>query len=196
MSQAFTATWRMFLPYTVDGVLHKAYALCRIALDGSDYKLEDRVSGANAYVWTLGAEKYGLAMGQCVPSGVTYGTMELQHKVGFIWQTQDTHTYSGSPGASTYVKGSQITLTLRDSAFNKVKIVELDITQQLPAKYNAWNGGSSSLDAFVGPFTENSTDDHDPWHWIQSRSMHFLADSPFVSVKLTLNSQLENKRGV
>lgn len=196
MSQEFLAEWRIHLPYLVTTIQHKAFVFCKIQYDGGVAKLSDRATGDKAYVWTLGAQQLGAAFSTLLPSGATYGTILLEQKVGSAWIAQEAYSYVGSPGAGDLYVASQFTLTLRDDAYNKLKIVCLDTEHQPPQKYNTATGGNTNMDASIAAFCDPAGDSHSPFHWVVSRSNNFLHAVPFVSAKVTINANLEDRRNV
>jgi hypothetical protein len=195
MAQPFTATTRIMLPYTSNGLLHRAFLFCKAALDNGDWKLEDRELGVGTIPFDDAAGSFGGTFSEILPTGVTYGTIELQQKSGVQWNTVDVYTYSETPGNGNVVTCSQVTLTLRDTALYKVKAVLLDSVVSYPGQIATPTGGASNMDAFIGHFTGANDPAVDPWRWMVSRSNHFLNDNPFVACSITLSHQIESRKG-
>lgn len=191
MPQPFLATFRIYYPYTYSGRVHKGYQFVKAHLVSSAYKIID-VSN-NDHDPSDCAQRGKIWYTALMPSTGTLGTPELQEKVGNIWVIREALTITGTTGGSTVFPGSQVTATLRDSAFNKLKLVCLDTNQTPPQRIRSTTGGDTYMDAALAPFLQEASDPDDPFLWLVSRSNHYLNPSPFVSVKVTLNADLEEK---
>lgn len=189
MAQPFLATFRIYYPYHYEGRYHKGYQFCKAHLIGSAYKIIDKSN--NDLDPDDCAQRGKIWFSGLLPSTGYIGTPELQEKLGNIWVTRQALTITGASGGSSIFPGSQVTATLRDSAFNKVKLVCLDTNQTPPQRLTTTTGGDTYMDAALAPFLQEAADPADPFLWMVSRSNHYLNATPFVSVKVTLNSALE-----
>lgn len=197
MSQSRLATSRIMLPYTTSGITHKAYAYCKANLVGSDWMIDDRAGGGSTLAFEDCADAWGGSHAEIsVTSDTVFGTLELQQKSGSSWVTKAVKVYPGTPsGGGSLVTCSQVTLTLRDSQFNKIKVVMLDTSVGYPNQIRTPTAGSTAMDNFIKHFNSDNTAAADPYNWIVSLSNHFLTDEPFVSVSVTLSHLVERMRG-
>lgn len=197
MPQDFLATARITCPYTYSGVIHKAHAYVRGAqLVGSLWKINSRSLDANDLDWHYAADALDSMIGSIMPTGATFGTFTLEQLINSVWVTVDSGSSTATVTADTPANACvEVITTLRDTAFNKVKVCVLDAVQLAGQKYLSPTEGDAHLDTFMSYLTGTHADQYDPYNWMVSRSNHYLAVAPFVSATVMLNRKLRRRRG-
>lgn len=197
MSTPLSAVNRIEFQFIVDGQPHRFRHYCRVAasLDPSGYSVNARppgtpigVSVAVDRVWTLLAPIYPAA-------NSSFGSAVIQQFSGGAWLPIAAWNTAVTPSAGfAYVKAGQLTMTMRDSAFHKVRAIWLEQGAPIPFKTTSPTGGGAQLNAIAAGYTSPSAIAFDPGLWVRGRSDLYI--SSFVSFVTDLNDRVRRTRGI
>jgi hypothetical protein len=198
MTELFvTGMARITMPYTVDGFNHK----CRLygrnvqPVSGS-FNINSRATDANDQVWTDAAAGMEYAVSALLPSAATYSPFLLEKWDGSVWEPLANTTIAPTNVTGSYVKASQITLTFKDTALEKLKLVVVEGTEALAQKFRSPTGGDSAMDICIAEFLSTHVGTHAPYVWAVSHRDLYLSSSPFVSASVWPNRKIARRRGV
>lgn len=196
MSTPLSATGRILVPYTIDGFSHVAHAYVKNPqLVGAVYNVNSRATDANDLLWENAAQGFVDALGAIGPTGMSFGTCILQKLISTLWTPLATYSPGFSVTGGTSRPGSQVTLTLRDVNFKKVKVIFLDSIELPPQKVITPTGGDAGMDALVGSFLSTGAATYAPYKWIVGRGNAYLNTSPFVKVSVRYNETILRAHG-
>lgn len=191
MSQDLVATARIHMFYTVSGHDHEVSFFCKATEVGGNWVLTDRDTGVTAIAWGDAVEQVAYGVNAILPSAVaSMGAALLETRTGIMWNAVDAHTVSAQPGRGSLVPYSQATLTLRDTAFNKCRVIMLETNQALGYQLVSPTGGDANADDMIGKFISTTTDAAAPYRWMVSKSNHFLHTNSFVTFSTWTNYHL------
>lgn len=197
MATALAATARIVTNYEVSGILHTHHAYIRgLTLVGGVWMHNSRALDNNDQVWTDSAQAIASTIGAVMVSAVVFGTSILQKLISGVWQPEDVSTPTVSPSGGALAPASQITVTLRDKLFHKVKITVMEANQLPPQHWIDPLGGAANLDTFIAQFLPTFTVSNAPYGWLVGRGNQYLADNPFVAATLTYNKKMRRRRGL
>src|SRR5690242_10601737 len=127
-----SATGRIVVPVSFSGHLSHFHAYVRnIQAGGTDYRINSRATDANDLEWQDAAEGLYESLSYLWASGISAGSMSLEKKVGTMWVPLSFVAPSADHVSGSGHPASQVTMTLRDKLFYKVKVVVLN-TKQIP----------------------------------------------------------------
>lgn len=197
MAQPFTSTWRIQMSYQVATLTHKAFMFVKASTFTPPVapQLIDRTGGLAD--WTAVALRMGAASLQVIINTIPSVTYLLQNKQGLLWVPIDAYspTQGGSASGAVFV-ASQVTMTLRDLQFNKLKVVMLDTSEVPPTTVKSLPA-TGDLHNFALPYTDGAVDVNDPFSFMVSRSGHYLHGSAaLVAITTTLNTKVRRKRSL
>jgi hypothetical protein len=198
MSTQLDATQRLEFHYSVDGANHVFRHYCQLVASGdaSGYDLVPRAPGAN-FGASLGIDRlWTLLQGIFDSSKTTFGTVILQQLSGVAWNPLSFYVTAVAPtSGSAYVKAGQLTLTLRDMGFHKVRGVWLETVAPVGFKGLTTSAFGAPYTALFNSYTSVGTiANHDPFHWVRGRSDLYLQS--FVSFVTDLNDKVRRRRGI
>lgn len=193
MSTALVASWRVNLPYTVQGKLHRVRQYVRIATTTPTFTLRHR-DGATTLLWSTMATQLASRLSNILPTGAAWGTANLENLVGTLWQLNDTAAIAATP-AGTWDTCSELTAVLRDTTFKKIRLTMLD-TNLTPPQHYAALGAVADIDNALGGFITGASNVNDPFYYVVGRSNNYLHASPISGITVTLNAKLRRARGM
>lgn len=198
MSTPLTATYRVTFNYTVDGLHHKMRTYLGVAASGdvTGFNVVDRLavgtlglSVAMDALWTLFKPLYSAAH-------TTLDQAVLEQHVGIAWLPVATYqTAIVATGGALPTPAAQMTMSMRDTAFHKVRNLTLESEVTIPLKTSIPAGFGAPFTAWANGFTQvqpfaNSS----PWLWVRGRSNLYLGS--FVSMVTDANDKLRRARGI
>lgn len=196
MSQALLASARIVVPYNVGALPHIHHAYARgLAPVGGSYNINSRALDNNDIVWTAAATQLTNAIASVLPVGSTFGTTLLQQLVDSVWVSIAAVSLTPAVTANAVQYAAQMTMTLQDVAFKKVKVVLLETCQPANQHISSPTGGDATLDTFASYYTGTHGNAADPYNWLVGRGNRFLLSSPFVYVTTDLNDKIRRARG-
>jgi hypothetical protein len=197
MATTLVAAARILIPYTITGLSHKIYHYVRNAqVGGSTYKINTRTTDANDLNWEDAADGFAATLTAILISSTTFGAASLELRSGSVWNPVSFHTLSAVGGSSFARAAGQLTVTLRDTLFRKVKVVVMESSQLPVFKTRSPTGGDSELDTFIQQYLSTYTVTNAPYKWMVGRGNTYVNTSPFVSASADYNDKLRRARGV
>ena len=196
MSTPVTASWRFEFPIVVDGFIHRnhCYVKAQPSTLHPPYDLVMNHSGVNITMQAAVDSYLTLWKASYSVASTTFGAVLLQQLSGGAWLPVATITPTVAPtGAVPYVPASQMTVTARDSAFHKIKVVQLETVDGAGTKYlPPSTGGSATVFAW---YTDSSgSAPTDGSQWIVGRSNLYVTSC--VSLVTDLNDKIRRRRGI
>jgi hypothetical protein len=184
------------MPYTIDGVDHRMHEFTGNAtIGGATYSLPNR--GGGTLNWEDAANHYASVVSYLLATATTPGTAELQELVSGSWLTRSTHAVTFPNSASSYVKASQVTMVMKDTANNLMKTVILEGAPDVPRHWNSYAAlPAGPFQNFAKDFTENFVVSSAPYNWLKSGQGLFARVSPVVGLTTTFNRRMRRKRGL
>lgn len=197
MAQPFTATWRITWPYLVAGVAHKLRQY--VNSDGSVVAGVIQIFDRNLtpFNWTAAAQQMvDQLSNNMLDQSTSYGAALLENRTGSLWNLMATATVSPSGSLAGVKSATQYTIVLRDSLFNKMKVILLDAAWPAPAHYTVPTGGADAHErSFMAALAAAGS--NIPFDFIVSRSGHYVAASGgFVGSTIALNRKVRRRRGL
>lgn len=197
MSGPVTGIGRITIPYTVSSLTHE----CRMyvmnpTLAGSDWVIDLHPSISGTSVWTAAAQGLADAISYILATGTTPGTASLEELSGTGWLPRDTTTVTLPNLSGSAALASQVTLTLRDTAFTRPKIVVMECNNVGPLKFTSPTAGGANFDGFIDPFLGTSSVSGRPWAFMVNQHENWLLTNSFVSCTITYNRKLRRARGL
>lgn len=197
MSSPLVATARIDLQYTVSTLPHHFRAYVKdLTVAGSSWTVAQRPSLGAAIDWADAAQGIWDTIRALMPVGSTADSATLQSRSGTIWTPLASYSPTGAVSANTYSPAQQMTLTLRDTGFKKVRVIFLEQTFAIPIHYPSYGGLSGDVLTFAKQFTTNRTVTNAPFEWQVSRSEDYLADFSFVALTTDLNDKVRRARNL
>lgn len=196
MPQAFTATYRIHLTWTMDTQPHSLNAFVKISnASATPPTIKDR---SNADVdWDDAAQGLADSLAYSMDQNTSAMQATLQHLVNGAWQPVDAASLTITPSSFEGNKGGQVTVTLRDTTFDKVKVVFLEPFWDIPSHYTDPLAGSANVDNTLKQFTPAHTVNNAPFLWMVSRSQDYLhATAAFVAATGALNRKVRRARNL
>lgn len=188
MAAPKVATGRIILPVDFSGHLSHFHAYVRnIQTGGSTYKINSRATDSNDLNWEDAAEAFYNSMTYIWAAGFTPGDLSLQQLTGGIWVPISFYTPVASNASGAGQPATQVTMTLRDKLFYKVKVVALNTNQAPPQHWVSATGGNAAMDNWAKQWLSTYTVTHAPYNWQVGVSNQYLNTSPFVAITVTLN---------
>ncbi len=196
MATTLAALGRIVVPYQVGGVNHRFVAYVRNPqTGGSTYKVNTRATDANDLDWEDASDGLTNILANAIATGAVFGASALQLRSGLIWNTVSTHTVSDTASGGGYVPGSQITVSLRDTAFRRVKVVLEDTGQAAPQRSISPTGGDSHIDNLIGGYLPTHGNPNDPYVWQVGRGNAYVNLGPFISYSVDINRKVKRAHG-
>lgn len=191
MSQELVATFRVHYFYQVGSHSHELTIFCKAQQTSGSWELIDRDPAVAAIPWEDGANRAGGAICALLPSSVaSLGNILLEQRSGIMWNAVDSTVPTVQPGVNSLVPYSQFTLTMRDTAFNKVRWIVLETNQAIGYQLVSPTGGDTQADLAIAEWTGSDSNANDPFRWAVSKSNHYLHTNSFVSVSTWTNYHL------
>jgi len=196
MSVPLAAFYRIELEFTVEGIAHKTRAYCHRGADIAGVPTVTARDTVTDGVWTDRAQGYWDALKQVYASEVTAPQAQFQHFVSGAWNPVDVAALTGAgAGTGSTSPANQLTMTLRDTSFDKVRVVLLETIGGYLGKATTAVGLSGNLGNLSARYTSSHAAADDPFNWQQSRGARYLALSPFVSIVFDTNNKMRRARG-
>lgn len=195
MSQPLLATNRVSLKYTVAGLQHvwRAYVNAG-ALIGGFPSFVDR-NGLNTSNWHAAYTAWWAILASMWPaSAVPAPQATFEQLSGTLWNPIDVLTLpGGGSGGGVYQPAQESTWVIRDSAFKKLRIIFLEISQ--PYLGHAATGYALSVptDNVTAGYDGTSTAAAMPFMWQVSRGNRYVLPSGSVA-GLTFDQNRKLKR--
>jgi hypothetical protein len=190
MATPLAASYRFIFPIDVDGIIHNHAAYVSVipgsGASGYDLVMRDGTTGLDAsaavYTW------WGFLQSYYEASQTVFGTALLQHLSGIAWLPIATiPTIIAATGTAAFAVAGQATITLRDTAFHKVRSILLESAFPTGDKFLPPNG------VFDYWTTVPSTGVASGWNWQRGRSNLFIGSA--VSLVTDLNDKVRRRRG-
>jgi hypothetical protein len=199
MSVPLSASHRITFSYTIDNLLHKFRAYCALVVAGTptgyDVVTRSPLSNIGADV---AIDAYLAFLAPLFRSTVSaYNDATLEQRSGTVWLPLTTYTPSVTPSGSSgaYGPAEQLTISMRDEFFHKVRQEFFEGLWAGPLKTNAKHGFGGPFDALAdGLTTDPGTYTDEPWGWIRSRGGFFVQS--FVSMVVSDNDKVRRARGL
>lgn len=196
MPTTLAALGRIVVQYQTGGVNHRHVAYVRNPqTGGSTYKINTRASDANDLDWEDASDGLTNIIANAIATGAVFGSSLLQERSGTIWNTVSTHTISDTPSGGSYIAGSQIVVSLRDTAFRRVKVVLEDSAEAAPQRSISPTGGDSHMDNLISGYLSTHSNPNDPFAWIVGRANAYLNLGPFISFSVDINRKVKRAHG-
>jgi len=195
MAQAKVATWRITGSYNVSGLLHKARMFVKSdgSISSGVNQIQDRTG--TSLDWSLAAHQWSKTWTRILNNATTLPDLVLEQKVGLIWVPVQFTSPSNELQADATLPTTQVTLTLRATNNDKLKVVVLDTTQAAPQHFAGRPSASSNIQVFTDHFLSGGNA-ADPYMVMVSESNHYLNTAPFVGLTITLNRRVRRARGL
>lgn len=199
MSTPLSATHRVEFQYTVDGDLHKARIY--LGLGSASTPTSPTVqlrAPLTDQAFSVIADGYWNAVAADYKSAdTTFGNAILQEYSSGAWLPYAVYATAVTPaGSSAYVPAGQVTTTMRDSAFHKVRFIQLESDSPV-GKKTVLIADGSIMDPPYG-HSVNGTTSGTPagmiFNWARGRSNLYLASS--IAMVSDLNDKLRRRRGI
>jgi cytosine/adenosine deaminase-related metal-dependent hydrolase len=188
---------RIAIPYTVSGLTHVSRMyVTGLALVGSTWEIDVRPTPGGAIDWADAAESLANAMSSMLATGVTPGTALLEEYSSTGWLPRATAAVTFPNLSGSTATASQLTLTLRDTAFKRPKFVLMEVNNPGPLKFTNPTAGGANLDAFFAEFLNVGVTANRPWFVMTNMHESYLQEEPFVSATITYNRKLRRARGL
>lgn len=195
MSQPLLAGYRITIPYTPSPLTHKFRAYCKPVASGAQPWLLQTFSGANAITWVASAQALWTALRSIFPVAATAPTATLEQIVAGLWQPIDFTLLTGAGTAGASNPAQQWTLTLRDTAFKKLKVVLLEGDFPYLGHSATGLGIDATSDTLVPSWSNVADGESQPVHWQVSRGNRFLLRAGTVAgLTYGLNKRLKRAR--
>lgn len=189
--------YRLEVPYTIVGVLHKLHLHFKDAVSsGGDYLVWTRTTNDNTLNWHDAVDGLVFGWNAIMSSDTSLGTSLLQEFGGDAWNTIADYVKAGTPTGTAAVGAEQLTLTLRDALFKRTKVVLMETIEPGLQHVNTPTGGDAAMDTFVSVFTGTHANVKDPYNWVASIRDVPLSTNCFVMVTTTFNRRLRKARGM
>lgn len=198
MAQDLIATGRIVQPYTVDGQPHRFVAYVRnIQFSGGNYFINSRTLDDNDTDWEDAAEGLFQALSYLMSGTLTSNAdAGLEEKVDEQWNPLAFYTPVTSNAAGSYKVATQSTVVLRDTAFKKMKIIQMETTEAAPQHFTQIAGGDTAYDNYIKQWTSGATVPTPPFSWQVSRGNRYINTAPFVGATVALNRKIRRARGL
>lgn len=196
MATPLAAQYRINFQITVDRLVHKLRTYLRVipgsGASGFDVVMRDGTTGIDTN--TIADSLLNLIASSFQASVTTFDNPTLEQLSGSAWLPIAPLTITVAPtGTAAYSPASQFSLTLRDSAFHKIRFILLE-TEDLPGQ-KFFPPGSGGAVAFFSYFTTTpgagSTHGH---NWMRGRSDLYVSSA--VAIVTDLNDRLRRDRGI
>lgn len=198
MSTPLTAPYRVEIPIVAQGASHKMHLYCDVvgSSDATGYDVIDRLVGVGLGLSTAIAALSSLLAPLYSAADASFGDAILQQASGGSWLPIVTTPMTTQPSSgSSTAAGTQMTLSMRDTAFHKVRHIVLDAVVGGPQKFVTPTGGPAVVDswanAFVVPAIFASSN---PWLWVRGRSSLFIGS--FVSIVIADNDAVRSQHSL
>jgi hypothetical protein len=199
MSNPIVAGYRIDFSYTVLGRSHHRREYCELQASGTDptgYQVLQRdlttVTGASVAIddyWTMLSDSYKAG-------DTVIGNALLEQRSGGVWLPLASYLSTiGLSTTPTWV-ASQLTITLRDTAFHKVRAIFLEGGFTPGGKTTTPVFGFANCTNVMKGFVGTLAGSVNPFLWVKSRSDLYLAVSPLVSGVSDLNDKVRRRAGV
>lgn len=196
MPQPFNATAKIRWGYVIDGQSHRVSAYVKgLTLQGSQWFINSRTTDANDQLWTDAAEGLAAAYAHVLGTTTVGSVARLFQLINGVWVQRDASSPAMTPSGNSYVKASEICMTLQTTTFDKVKVFVLEGEESPQLKISSPTGGGTQMDLFCAEYTSSHVHAHAPYVWQVGRDNQYLAVNPFVSATVTLNRKLRRARG-
>lgn len=195
MAQAKLATYRVEVQQTISGQTHtnRMYVKSDGTVIGGKIQLQDRAAANQD--WDTVARQFSKTVSRLTNNTASLSNVVLKQKVGLLWVPLDFATPVNDFQADATQVATEVTLVLRDTAFNKVKVVCLDTILAPPVHY-ASPPGAGNAQTFSKNFLDIAASVNNPWAFMVSLSNHYLHLSAFVGMTITLNRRVRRRRGL
>ena len=197
MAQELLATARLVATYTIAGLTHKHHAYARgLTPTGGSYNINSRALDENDIVWSDAAAGLTETLSYLLGDEAEFGDVILQELVDNTWQDLDTASPGTDHGAGDSQFGAEAIMTLRDTAFKKMRIIVMEPATVVPQHITTPGGGAANWDNFILQYTAGVTVFFGPYGWQVSRGNRYIKDPGFVSANGSINRKLRRARGV
>ena len=198
MSTPLAATHRLDQTYVVDNQTHHMRLYCGVnpSADVTGFNMADRLGGGSIGVSQAINALLGLLGPFCDAAHTAFGVSTLQILSGSAWLPIATYNSAVAPtGVAGYTPAAQLTLSMRDTAFHKVRNLSLETEVTIPLKTNNPAGFGAPFTAWAQGFTQPQVIGSDlPWLWVRGRSDLYIGS--FVSMVTDANDKLRRARGI
>jgi hypothetical protein len=198
MSTPLTAPYRVEIPITAQGASHKMHLYCAVApsADATGYDVVDRLVGSGLGLSTAVSALSSLLAPLYSSADASFGDAILQQYSAGSWLPIVTTPMTTQPSSgSSTAAGTQMTLSMRDSAFHKVRHIALDAVIGGPQKFITPTGGPAVVDSWATAFVVPSIfASSNPWLWVRSRGNLFIGS--FVSIVIADNDAVRTQHSL
>lgn len=199
MSTPLSASGRIVVPYTADGLTHRCVAYVRNPqLVGGVYQINSRTTDANDTTFAHAADGMIETMSYLFATTVAFSAAILELLSGIVWTPVATHTFGGTDHTSgtTIVSAIQQTLTLRDVNFKKVRVITMEGRFSGLAKSISTGAFGDARDTYIKQFTPLNTVPYAPYLWQVGRGDQYIQSSGLVSYIQAFNRKIRRARGL
>jgi len=199
MSTPLVATHRIEFQYTVDGNLHKnrRYVGLGASSTPSVPTIQLRAPLTDQALSVVADGFWNAISSDYKASQTTFGDAILQELSGSAWLPYAVYTTAVTPtGTSVYIPAGQVTWTMRDSGFHKVRYIFLESDGPVGRKTTLPYSGLI-MNAPVGHSLLGTTSGApvgDIWNWSRGRSNLYM--SSLIAEVSDLNDKLRRARGI
>lgn len=201
MSEPLTAEYRLVIVYTVPAQVHQMRTYCEASpslLAASGYYLFDRDGLATLDAQDC-AQAWWTAVKPWFHSSVVAPDYRLENRVGAAWNPVLTGTLTGAGTASgTPNYASQVTVSMRSTAFTRLRLILLEQSIMIAAQKQIGYGGlhaqQASLPEAIAGVDGNA---NGYFKWARSKNKKMLnATAPIISTPYDLNDRVRRSRSV
>lgn len=199
MATTLVPTYRMEFSYVVTGLLHKVRHYVNVDTS-TPVKILKRdgttaITPAAAAAGFVDAFQSGYGVNQPTAFGWIF-----QHLVTGVWLPVATGTEPNENTVTTPQQlGAQVTSVFRDTAFKKVRLIELESIVPGPfhfANLAAATSFNAALGGLLQQYDSTFTVTNPPFEWVVGRSGNYLATNPLVGVTWDLNDKVRRARNL
>lgn len=199
MAQPLLATGRIVFLYTVQGIQHHSIAYVRgLTQVGGVWQHNSRTLDANDQIWTDSVNGFFSSLSYLYSGSWSADAALLQQLSGTVWNPLDSATFTGTNHStgSGWASGLQSTLTLRDSAFKKMRVIAMEANFPGAYKSTSTNYFGDGRDDFIKQWTASNTVAHAPYIWQVSRGNRYTAAVSLISYVQAYNRKIRRARGI
>jgi hypothetical protein len=196
MATPLVASYRIKLQYVVGGLTHVNHAYCVPQATGAQpWKLIKRGAVVSTLTWqAIAGNWWHNVWIDLMASSVPGALATLEQKVGLLWVPLDfLNIVDPGVGGPTFTPAQQATLVLRDTSFDKIRVVFLETVDGYLGHSANGHGLTTQFDLIIPEYEGSGTSESSPVNWQVGRSNNYMLTAGAVA-GLTLDQNRKLKR--